>query len=423
MNTFWSDLGVVGGNTSATNQYDLWKGITFNDGFVCASQYDFFTHLGTNRYEFFKSYNSVDSNIVSEYTFYQNTSDPNIYDFKTFYEYAGQYLIPSITPTPTPSITPSPTPLPIDCIWNLNDELWENNTNDWNECQNVITPTPTQTSTNTPTPSITPSPSPAPFDADAASFLAAVLSAGGTLNSTISGATNTLFTDLKSTGIYNELVAFYPAIGSTSGSTALNGKRTSSEFDIEWLNPENMTFNASGATGNGSNTGGNTFIIPNTSLTQGNRHMSFYSTGDAGITTAGYELGGGTTGGVNNALIISYNGTVGYFSFDGYKTYSNATQTGFYYTQISGSTSPYTMLGYQNGEEVLNVSSTDNSRGSNYLSVLGDNRANIPSFAIQESSDKRMGWASFGNELTTTQITQFNSIVNTFQTTLGRNTY
>jgi len=174
MNTFWSDLGVVGGNTSATNQYDLWKGITFNDGFVCASQYDFFTHLGTNRYEFFKSYNSVDSNIVDETTFYQNTSDSNIYDYKTFYEYAAQYLIPSITPTPTPSITPtntptpsitaSPTPsitpstspLPIDCVWNLNDELWENNTNDWNECQNVITPTPTNTPTNSSTPTPTP---------------------------------------------------------------------------------------------------------------------------------------------------------------------------------------------------------------------------------------------------------------------------
>lgn len=31
MNTFWSDLGVVSGNTSATNQYDLFNGLTFND--------------------------------------------------------------------------------------------------------------------------------------------------------------------------------------------------------------------------------------------------------------------------------------------------------------------------------------------------------------------------------------------------------
>jgi hypothetical protein len=131
MNTFWSNLGVVSGNLTATNQYDLWKGITFNDGFVCASQYDFFTHLGTNRYEFFKSYNSVDSNIVDETTFYQNTDNPNIWDYKTFYENAAQYLVPATSPTPTPSNTatptltptPSSTPTPRTVLWaasNLN---------------------------------------------------------------------------------------------------------------------------------------------------------------------------------------------------------------------------------------------------------------------------------------------------------------
>jgi hypothetical protein len=68
---------------------------------------------------------------------------------------------PSITPTMTntPSITPSQTP-EIDCIWNLTDENWENNSNDWNVCAPVLTPTMTQTNTQTqtitPTPSITP---------------------------------------------------------------------------------------------------------------------------------------------------------------------------------------------------------------------------------------------------------------------------
>jgi hypothetical protein len=67
------------------------------------------------------------------------------------------------TPTPTPSITPSSTP-EIDCIWNLTDENWENNSNDWNVCAPVLTPTMTQTNTQTqtttPTPSITPTTTP-----------------------------------------------------------------------------------------------------------------------------------------------------------------------------------------------------------------------------------------------------------------------
>ena len=133
MNTFWSDLGVVGGVSGATNQYDLFNGLIFDDGYVTSSQYDFFNHLGTNRYEFFKSYNSVDPNIVDEYTFYQNTSDPNIFNFNTFYTYAGGFI--NYTPTtPTPTPTPSTTAI-------------------------AITPTPTPTKTLTPTPTSTLSPS------------------------------------------------------------------------------------------------------------------------------------------------------------------------------------------------------------------------------------------------------------------------
>jgi len=153
MNTFWSDLGVVGGVSGATNQYDLFNGLIFDDGYVTSSQYDFFTHLGTNRYEFFKSYNSVDSNIVDEYTFYQNTSDPNIYNFNTFYTYAAEFIYSTpVTPTPTPTntvtptqtITPTVTPTP-----SITPSITPTST---------ITPTITPTQTITPTSTITPTP-------------------------------------------------------------------------------------------------------------------------------------------------------------------------------------------------------------------------------------------------------------------------
>jgi hypothetical protein len=302
-----------------------------------------------------------------------------------------------VTPTPTPSITTTPTLTP--------------------------TVTPTNTPTVTPTNTPTPTPSPAGGDPDATAYLAAVVSAGGTVDATITSATNTLFTDLKSAGIYSELLAFYPAIGSTSGSTALNGKRSNSQFDIAWIRPDLMTFDYSGATGDGggNTTGGNTFIIPSNDLTTGNRHMSFYSTNDIGTTSFGYEIGGGN--GINNVLIVSYGSPgTGFFSFGGYQTYSNTTTTGFYYTQVSGSTTPYNMVGYKNGTQVINTTSSDVIQ-SIFVSVLSDNRSNLPTFSPTECSDKRMSWASIGNELTLSQITQFENIVNAFQTTLGRNTY
>lgn len=70
--------------------------------------------------------------------------------------------VPTVSPTPqpTPSVTPTSSPLPQDCVWNTTNELWENNTNLWNDCQDVpvASPTPsvTATATMTPTPSITP---------------------------------------------------------------------------------------------------------------------------------------------------------------------------------------------------------------------------------------------------------------------------
>jgi hypothetical protein len=342
-------------------------------------------------------------NLGSQVIPYNYTNDyyEGTYDlFFSAFSQTCQLVITCPTPTPTTTTTPTPTPT------------------------TTVTPTPTNTVTptltKTPTPTPTPSPGPA-FDADAAAYLSAVVSAGGTgITPTISAATNTLFTSLKSNGIYNELIAFYPVIGSTSGSTLLNGIRTNSQFDITWQNPQNIIFNISGATGNGVDTAGNTHIIPSSDLSIGNRHMSFYSTGDRNITSFGYEIGGGN--GVNNVLIISYGGATGYFSFGGYQTYVNTENTGFYYTQVSGATTPYNMVGYKNGSQVVNTTSSDAGSVS-YASVLADNRANQPGFTTTEFSDKTMGWASFGNELTLSQIIQFEIIINTFQTTLGRNTY
>ena len=262
----------------------------------------------------------------------------------------------------------------------------------------------------------------APLDPDAEAFLNAVVATGGTIDATITSAINTLFTDLKSTGIYNELTAFYPAVGSTSGSTALNGIRTNDQFDILWVRADLMVFDYSGATGaGGSNTaGGITYLVPDNDFVRGNRHICFYSTGDKGVELFGYECGGGA--GNMNLLIISYGATTGYFGYGSFNTFSNTDQTGFYYSQVSGATSPYTLLGYKNGTQVVNTTSGDNL-GGGYMSVLSDNRAAVPAYNVTECSDKRMGWASFGNDLTSTQISQFETIINDFQTALGRNTY
>jgi len=104
MNTFWSDWGVACGNQSANNWYDCFYGLKMIDDEYCYNFQDFLkwnsNYWGEsfNRYSFFKQYENIDPNILSERTFYQNTDDTNIFDFKTFYEYAPQYFPANCTP-------------------------------------------------------------------------------------------------------------------------------------------------------------------------------------------------------------------------------------------------------------------------------------------------------------------------------------
>lgn len=146
LSTFWSGWNVVSGNTEATNQYDFWKGMVMSNGQVLNNQYEFFQYHNTSRYQWFKDLQSTYPEVWDEYTFYKNTSDPNIYDMRTFYEFGGQYLSPiAVTPTPTPTVTPTMTVTPT-----ITPTITPTVTP-------TITETPTQTPTNTVTPTITPS--------------------------------------------------------------------------------------------------------------------------------------------------------------------------------------------------------------------------------------------------------------------------
>lgn len=85
LQTLFSDLGIVSGNTNSNNQYEFYYGIVWDDDTITYNQFEFFNKIGMSRYDFFKQYGG-------EFEFYKNTTDPNIYDYKTFYENAGFFL-------------------------------------------------------------------------------------------------------------------------------------------------------------------------------------------------------------------------------------------------------------------------------------------------------------------------------------------
>jgi len=59
LTTLFTSLGIVNGNTQATNFYDFWYGIEFSDETITYNITEFMTYLGTNRYEFFHSLEST----------------------------------------------------------------------------------------------------------------------------------------------------------------------------------------------------------------------------------------------------------------------------------------------------------------------------------------------------------------------------
>ena len=344
-------------------------------------------------------------------------------------------VTPSITPTstltPTPSITPTSSPLPADCVWNTTDELWNENTNLWNDCQNVPPPSPspsvTPTSTLTPTPSITPTitptitltPSITPSSTPLASgttqayaYLSAVTAAGGSVNSTQSAATVTLFTSLVSNGIWDSLTAFYPVLGGVSASHAINGKNPGTNnltFNGGW------THNASGMTPNGTTGFASTALNDNT---LGNfRHLSVYSrTNSDGLLS---DIGCNNSFTTNGSYVFTrynnlYYGLLGVYPGATYQVGSNTDSRGFFVFSRSGSTFN---SGYRNGVLV----------GNRNLSVATVN-LDIYIGALNEQgsaayySSRQLCFASVGTTVDAKQ-SQFATIVNAFQTSLGRNTY
>ena len=306
----------------------------------------------------------------------------------------------NFVPTPTPSVTPTITP----------------------------TITATVTPTITPTPTLTPTPSPGPaFDPDAAAYLADVITAGGSVDATMSAATDTLFTSLKSAGLYSKIKVMYPMLGGTIGSTAVEGKQPGTK-DISWNGT--ILVDSSGTTSNGTTGYGDiplNMSVDMTAYTSSN-HISYYSL-TSGQSGDGFSwdigIGNLSTGNPLYGLVLRrFSSNSNDFIFD----------TGNYGTGRLGTTSTNAsgfILGsaessssrklFRNG--ILITSGSTTTSGS----ILNGNfwlfRPNaIPPTTINYAQHK-CAFLTIGDGLNDTESSNLETIINTFQTTLGRNTY
>ena len=302
-------------------------------------------------------------------------------------------ITPSITPTNTPSNTPSTTP-----------SQTPSNTPS-------VTPSITAsiTPTNTPTPSTTP---PASGTTEANAYLSAVVTAGGTLDATISAATVTLFTSLVSAGIWDNLQQFYPLIGATGPATAIEGKSATSK--ITWNG--GMTFTTNGAKSNGTNAYGNIAYNELNDAILDNFHLSFYSNeslGQSDQITMG--LNNGT---IRTSLYIYDSGSDAGFvaqSTGAYAVNTNVTNSlGYYICQRDSQTNTEM---YKNGTKIAtSLTSSTNLVNLNMFVFARNNSGTAGNFM-----SRRSGFISLGRKLSAANVTALQNAVHTFNTTLGRN--
>jgi hypothetical protein len=311
---------------------------------------------------------------------------------------------PAVSPTPTPTttITPTPSVTPTQTVTPTR----------------TLTPTPTKTGTPTPTPTPSSSPLPPGF-AEATTYLNAVITAGGSLNSTYSAATYTLFAALKNDSVYDKIYAFYPHIGGVSASHAINAKTPGSN---------NITFNGGWTFGNttGSDPNGtNAYGVlggckPSVYGTQNDSSYGFYSLTNQLTETKDFGLYTAASGSevlmmpyfVNQSPYTKVNASTPV------KGTTTATETqGMFVNTRSNATSSTT---YKNGIFVL--SGTSNSIAA--ISTLDLHiSAQLEDATLTGYSTRAHGFTYVGSGLTALEVYNLSIAINNFNTSMSRGVY
>lgn len=260
------------------------------------------------------------------------------------------------------------------------------------------------------------------FDPDAQTYIDAVLAAGGSLSSPQQDAVNTLYVDLKANSLYSKIYAFWPQLGGVSNSNGLNAKSPGTH-NLVWNG--GFTYTNTLTTGNGT-TGyayPDSFAINSWITNPLSFHVIGYqNTSNTPTGSDEHMMGSITSNGLlqvspNNG---SYGGNTFYrFGDASFGTFSMPTKQGLHLINKSGST---TADWWKNGSKLYSINSGNSPFDSGspfYFWALYYQTAPYPtSYANQGYS-----FLSLGFGLTDGEVTTMSSIINTFQTSLGRNTY
>lgn len=261
------------------------------------------------------------------------------------------------------------------------------------------------------------------IDPDAQAFI----TAASITDPTQQTAINNLVVGLKSNGLWTKMNAIYPFVGGTSTTHKWNLK------DPRDLNAAyrlvfsgGWTHSSTGATPNGVNAYADTFLIPSTVLNYAS--LSYYSrtstaeigTGDANGIVVGVRSDNTT---VNNALNLRVksnptNNNDFFYSRTGSATNNSvrivdSSGLGLFSGALDATSSKIYRNGVNLGGSLLSFSrNTPNL--SIYLGAL-NNKGFGGEYSLKESA-----FAHIGDTLDSTEMANLYTVVQAFQTTLGR---
>ena len=251
------------------------------------------------------------------------------------------------------------------------------------------------------------------FDADAQAFI----TAAGITDNTQKSAINTLVLSLKAAGIWTKMKAIYPFVGGTATTHKFNLKNpldTDAAFRLVFLG--GWIHSSNGATPNGVNARADTFLVPNTVLTQNSTHVSYYSRTNSNLTEIEIGAANGPNATDDKLVLEIRTAGITYYNINSTTTYishADADSRAFY---IGNRTSSTVVNGFRNSSKLVtgSVASTTPSTAKVYLGAF--NRAS----SVALYSTKQCAFSTIGDGLTDNDALNLYTAVQAFNTTLAR---
>lgn len=233
-------------------------------------------------------------------------------------------------------------------------------------------------------------------------------------------ATNTLVNDLKAAGVWTKMKAVYPMAGSTATTqkyNLVNSQDTNAAFRLSFVG--GWTHSSLGATPNGTNAYGDTFINTSTNLSLNSGHLSFYSRTNSVDATIRIDIGSlkSTPNSYSDLALGSQN--LSYFRFNNTTAYNSVSTTnteGFY---IGSRTASNIIKLFKNSSIIVNGTALSNATSLTNFYLGAANSNNSPIYY----SNRQCAFASIGDGLTDTEAANFYTAVQNFQISLGRAIY